>query len=534
MKNILRTVAHLMSVVLVFFFPLHAVAQDGTAGQLPVYSSPVLITEVQTGAASASDEFVELYNVSDAPIDITGWQVRYNNASSAIQDTSLITTVTTAGGQDVVLNPHQYFVLYTATVSVPATILGQIYSAKLSNADKVVALYSPDQATCQMEARDAVAWGASTSGEGSAVTMTGSQTNDRLVRRYRNTSGYYLDTGHNDSDFVMTPVTKTTAINGIAADASPGADNTALDSSISPLVASSDVSLAPIPIDGCSVPVDVASDEGEGSGTLQQADDSPPASIEPTNDTTGDVDVVAPAIPVADSDLMAPQLSELLPNPANPLTDADDEFIELYNPNDVQFDLSGFVIESGKHHYTFPTGTIIEPKAFKAFFSGQTHVTLSNTGGQVLLLDPLGSAIGQTQPYATAKDNYAWVLAAGVWQWTTEPTPNAANMVAAPVAKTATKAVSVVTKSAVKGASTQKSKSTKPAKVTTASTQTAMSNVVARTPLHPGVLALVGSFALLYGAYEYRSDVANRIHQLRVYRTARRENRQNAKGRRGD
>ena len=44
---------------------------------------------------------------------------------------------------------------------------------------------------------------------------------------------------------------------------------------------------------------------------------------------------------------MAPIINEILPDPASPLTDADDEFIELYNPNDTTFDLSDFKLAFG-------------------------------------------------------------------------------------------------------------------------------------------------------------------------------------------
>jgi hypothetical protein len=53
------------------------------------------------------------------------------------------------------------------------------------------------------------------------------------------------------------------------------------------------------------------------------------------------------AIPDSDAGLAAPQISEVLPNPTPPATDAEGEFIELYNSNNNIFDLSGFSLQAG-------------------------------------------------------------------------------------------------------------------------------------------------------------------------------------------
>lgn len=147
-------------------------------------------------------------------------------------------------------------------------------------------------------------------------------------------------------------------------------------------------------------------------------------------------------LPAADVGLAAPQISEVLPNPAPPQTDTDDEFIELYNSNDKDFDLSGFILQVGtttQHKYTFPAGTIIGAKKFEAFFSDDTGLSLSNNSGQVALLDPSGNLLNQTDVYGTAKDGIAWVSADGLWQWTTSPTPSAVNKIAVPLVKAASK-----------------------------------------------------------------------------------------------
>jgi hypothetical protein len=149
-----------------------------------------------------------------------------------------------------------------------------------------------------------------------------------------------------------------------------------------------------------------------------------------------------------------------------------------------------------------------------------TGLSLSNSGGQAKLLDPFGSSISATGVYDTAKDGVAWALANGKWYWTTKLTPGAANVINQPPASK--KAAS---KTASKSRSSKAAASSKKGKTASASTGQSADDQVAATPIHVWTLALVAAAALLYGIYEYRTDLANRIHQLRSNFRSRRENR---------
>jgi len=221
-------------------------------------------------------------------------------------------------------------------------------------------------------------------------------------------------------------------------------------------------------------------------------------------------------MPASDIGLSAPRITELLPNPNGTGTDATDEFIELYNANPAPFDLSGFTLQTGavtKHSYIFPAGTALPAQSFTAFYASTTGLTLSNSGGQADLLDPSNDVLSQTDVYGTAKDGQAWALADGTWHWTTQATPGLANVIAQPPATKTAKKQSSQTAGTVKGAATttgsKNSASAEPAGTNTA-------------PIHPLVLAAVAAIAVGYGVYEYRHDLANRIHRLRTNRAARR------------
>lgn len=253
------------------------------------------------------------------------------------------------------------------------------------------------------------------------------------------------------------------------------------------------------------------------------------------------------AIPAENTGLMSPLITELLANPSGTGTDATDEFIELYNPNDRAFGLAGFTLQTGlstKHSYVLPAGLVIPAKSFRALYASETGLSMSNTSGQATLLDAQGVVVTQSDPYDSAPDGQAWALAQGVWYWTTKPTPAATNIIAQPIAKPATAvtkllatagktasvkkpAASTAKTASVKGASTKKpAKTVKKTTKELASTNASQTVPVAKpTGVHPAALAVVALGALGYGAYAYRRDMAHafqRVGRHRIFRRVRR------------
>lgn len=180
---------------------------------------------------------------------------------------------------------------------------------------------------------------------------------------------------------------------------------------------------------GCLASSTTPSPDTNTPDALTQSDSSPPSILLSQSEEAASVS----GIPPADAGLIAPQLSEILPNPGSPKTDANDEYVELYNPNDKSFDLSGFKLQTeatGSYSYTFPDGQFsLQPREFKAFYSSVTNLSLSNTGSQIKFLSPDNEVLGTSDAYSDAQDDYAWILADGLWQWTTAASPDARNVV---------------------------------------------------------------------------------------------------------
>lgn len=624
-QKVFNLFVYAVSILALLLTPLSALA-EGLTEEAPV-ANPVIITEVQTGGASAGDEFVELFNTSDNSVDMTGWQVRFNAAGAANDTTTLLATI---GSKEApaVLPGMSYFLLHTANIALPSGVSGQEYAPVLSKGDKTVALFARDETVCKMIIQDAAAWEANegtTWGEGRAVKVTDTSVNaEKLLQRFVDTTGGYIDTNDNAHDFYL-------------AQGSPGENNTLIPSGAPQGSASA---LQPLPAADCTPPPDeepptpdpdedlefpiltellpnpVGTDPGNeyveiynpndtptnlkgyaltsGTRTYTFTDDTmlgageyraflltitlvntnndsvrlinPDSEIvsesdpygsagqegrawaliddvwqwsdEPTpNMPNGGIEEPPGEDPLPNEGLLSPQLTELLPDPGSGLSDSKDEFIELYNPNDKPFDLSGYIIEVGltnKVRHIIPEGIIMQPHAYLALFSADTDngPLLVNSGGQVSLLAPQGGLLSQTTEYPKAKPDQAWALIDGVWQWTLKPTPNAANIAEAPLAASA---ASAKTKSAAKTKKSTSKKSTaktkKAAKDDDKDQGIAAAITKPNDPLHPGVLAAVGVFAVLYGAYEYRHDLANRVRIFRANREARSALGQGAKGR---
>lgn len=217
-----------------------------------------------------------------------------------------------------------------------------------------------------------------------------------------------------------------------------------------------------------------------------------------------------PPVGSSNSGLVAPELTEIFPNPASPQTDEADEFVELYNPNPAAYDLTGYRLEAGSTYskgYTFKSGSI-EPKSYASFSITETKLQLTNSEGQVRLLDRDGGTISETAPYEDAPAGSTWSLVGDSWQWSTKPTPGVVNTASTDKEEDAA------------GTSAKKTISGKVAGVSTTSSEKEFDDAA---PLHPLVLAAVGLGAVAYALYEYRRDMANRIFQLRRYLRSRRQ-----------
>lgn len=122
-------------------------------------------------------------------------------------------------------------------------------------------------------------------------------------------------------------------------------------------------------------------------------------------------------------------INEILPAPSNTFTR---EFIELYNPNGVAVDISGWVIDDlvngGTAPYTVPGGTTIPAGGFYVYEPSGS--VFNNSGDDVTLMDTTGAIIDQKSYPSTGYD-VSWYRYSDNGEWsptvTNNPTPGAIN-----------------------------------------------------------------------------------------------------------
>ncbi|MDP2692639.1 MAG: lamin tail domain-containing protein [bacterium] len=128
-------------------------------------------------------------------------------------------------------------------------------------------------------------------------------------------------------------------------------------------------------------------------------------------------------------------ISEILPNP----TGSDStEMIELYNPSEIDFDLTGLKLdddEGGSRPYTFPMGSIIKAGEYKVFGKWDTKIALNNTIDSARLLYNDDTVIDEID-YSSVTEGASFSRDEDdEWQWTTNITAGAKNIYSKPIVK---------------------------------------------------------------------------------------------------
>ena len=169
------------------------VAPAGVAAQAAVAWPPsagLLIAEVVTGGASASDEYVELTNASSAALDLAGLEVAYvtSSGSTVTRKASWTTAL--------LIDPGRHLLVANASGTFAATADASYSGGFAATGGAIVLRPIGGQPI------DAVAWGDATSGfvEGAAapVPVAGSS----IERRPGGAGGSSVDTNDNAADFI--------------------------------------------------------------------------------------------------------------------------------------------------------------------------------------------------------------------------------------------------------------------------------------------------------------------------------------------
>lgn len=334
-------------------------------------SATMLITQVQAGVSGgATKEFITLYNNSAYEVDISDWCLRQKT------DVAFACFYSGSASELIIVPPYSHALIASNTfadsisghyISVVYEPLNQSSGSLVGSNDRVVLVNALG------EEIDRVSW---TTAAPSGSILQRSQ-NTVIVDPFGPIP--YLDTD-DVSDWTVQPF-----------------DQLPFDQTERRWVE----------IDYCSNLEGVQSD-------------MPPDMI---------YDEVGECVPIPIISMPMVIITELLPN----VTGADDgnEYIELFNYGSEPADLSQVSLEVGVASLKtvrFPAGTVIQPQSYMTFRSSDMAFTLTNAEGQVGLRFDDGTLIDQTPIYVDAKDDMAWALINGFWEYTNQPTPDAANL----------------------------------------------------------------------------------------------------------
>lgn len=131
-------------------------------------------------------------------------------------------------------------------------------------------------------------------------------------------------------------------------------------------------------------------------------------------------------------------ITELLPDPTSPQSDAKDEFIELFNPNNFAINLKDYILQSGpdyQYEYIFADVEIL-PGEYMALYAGETALVLGNKGSKVRLVAPDSSLVDEVE-YTETKPGLSWALSGEEW-FITDPSAGAENVIILEVAERVT------------------------------------------------------------------------------------------------
>lgn len=131
-------------------------------------------------------------------------------------------------------------------------------------------------------------------------------------------------------------------------------------------------------------------------------------------------------------------LNEFMPDPASDwngngtIADADDEYIELFNPTGDMIDLGAWQLddaEGGSAPYVLPATSQVAAGGFLLLFGSETGIALNNSGDTVRLLRPDGS-VAEVFSYASTRPDEAYskqVDGGGEWTRDYPPSPGLSN-----------------------------------------------------------------------------------------------------------
>ena len=343
----------------------------------------LVISEIQIGGENVYDEFIELYNPANLEINLDGWDLKRKTESGS--ESNVLNNI------EGVISAYGYFLIIprancgddnNENCYKKAVVGDDEYTTNSFFADNnTVLLYD-----CNGVLVDRVGWGRAIDFEGEVINLD-LENNKSLERKV--VGNVIQDTDNNKDDFILRddPLPQNSGVIG--------------------------------PQD------DENSNEQEND---DQDDDNNEEEIEDDNSGNDEQDGSTALRDYGASNII---ITEFLPNPED--SDRDNEFIEIYNNDDIKVDLSGWFLEDkvgSIKKFIIPDDTEISIGGYKVFYSDETKITLNNSGDGVVLKDNENNIIDKTPISNSVQEEQSYILDEyGGWTLTLKPTPGRKNII---------------------------------------------------------------------------------------------------------
>ncbi|XLQ20652.1 MAG: lamin tail domain-containing protein [Candidatus Moraniibacteriota bacterium] len=444
---------------------------------IPIIEKTILITEIllDTSASNSKhhEEYIELYNTTDKNIILNGYSLKRNitrttdkNKCDKIKkDKNLISSRAFTG----VIEAHKYLIITHKDNPKPAwtnSITFSSQSATITN-DSTIILYDDNDNII-----DKVGFGNTCLYE---ETSTQSPNKNESIERNKK-DGKYIDTDNNKADFhinkcpfpgdyLPTNLSSTVRINEIYPNPCKkdtphcteteefielyNPDKVSLDgwkltdsSTISGTLENKnpDTTLLYIKLTkdhfrftlnnsgdnisliapNCSITSQIKYNDSQKGKSINYAEYW--YNAEPTPGTKNAIDPRTIKYPKL-------LLNEILPNPSG--VEKTDEFIEIYNPNNIKINLKNWMLKDSSKTgtYTFPTKQYIEPKSFFTIYRKNFSFALNNSNETVSLTAPNEKIVSSISYKSSREDiSYNYNTDSKSWRWSKYLTPSKKNV----------------------------------------------------------------------------------------------------------
>jgi Lamin Tail Domain len=403
--------------------PTNTATATNTSPPITGSATHVVISEFRTrGPGGAEDEFVEIYNPTSNPIDISGWVMSASNDSGTVQNRATIPLATLLRSGQYYLIAHNGYVIPSGGLSPNLK-----YGTSISDSGGIALINATGVIIEEVGMSQNSFYQ-----EGTPLSPLTTNSNKSYERKDGGASDSCFDTDDNSKDFqtagsgTIHNYSSPLSLCGSARPAPSTTVTTILADSPDPSLVNGNVSVSVKVTGGSSTPLGLVSitgantnctinlnSSGTGSCTVKFTSTGTKALTATylgdnthASSTDGEAHLVSTTTTIRTptarpSPLPPPPLigiNEFVPRPGHDwnndgVINTGDEYIELLNHGVIDVNLSGYSLDDevniGSTPYRLPSITL-KPGERHVFYGSETGLLLSDGGDGVRLLKPNG------------------------------------------------------------------------------------------------------------------------------------------------